>query len=95
MQRHIDRSMVDGALLHVVNETGEMRKLAPVKAHPMVLQGDGYFVLCAELRDKDGTEIDVDYYLTASSRGYKVFRVEIDNRGFLKDLMDAGRVSTF
>ena len=95
MQRYIDRSLIDGAIVDIDAESGAMRHLFPVKAHPMVMKADDYFVLCAHLSDPNGQEFEVDYYLIETDIGFRVFRVEVDNREVLHDLMAAGFVSEY
>ncbi|MEM7188143.1 MAG: hypothetical protein AAF439_00905 [Pseudomonadota bacterium] len=95
MQRHIDRSTIQGAFMSINLESGDMIKYFPTKAHTAVLEGDGYYVLCADMRDEAGESVPVDYYLTKARRGFKVFRTEIANRGPLKALMKAGEVKKF
>jgi hypothetical protein len=90
MQRHIDRSVIDGAILDLDPATGEIRKLFPTKAHPMIVRAENFFVLCADLRDEAGQRFEVDYYLAQTPRGFRVFMTEIDNRQVLKDMMKAG-----
>ena len=90
MQRHIDRSLIDGALPYLDLESGEVTDLYPTEAHPMIFTiGEGY-VLCADLRTMEGTSRPVDFYLMPSGRRYKIVRIEIDNRPPLKALMKAG-----
>lgn len=90
MQRHIDRAVIDGALLDLDPATGEVRKLFPTKAHPMIVRAENFFVLCADLRDEAGQSFEVDYYLSPTPQGFRVFMTEIDNRQVLKDMMQAG-----
>lgn len=93
MQRHIDRSLVNGAILDIDLETGQLLELYPTTAHPMIMVGDGYYVLCADLATADGAQYEVDYYLAETERGFRVFRTEVDNRSVLRGLMGSGQVS--
>ncbi|MEL6171067.1 MAG: hypothetical protein AAFQ04_01765 [Pseudomonadota bacterium] len=92
MQRHIERSQINGAIPFIENKTATVQRLYPIKAHPYILEGDGFFVMCAELRDDDGNEYEVDFYLVEARRGYRVVRTEIENRVVLKEMMQAGYV---
>ena len=92
MQRHIDRAVIDGALLHLDPATGTLTPFYPTKAHPVILAGEGYFVLCGELADAAGRVVEVDYYLAPAGGGFRVFRTEIDNRAPLRQMMAAGLV---
>jgi len=95
MQRYVDRSMIDGAIFDLDEATGTVRKLFPVEAHPMIMVGDGYFVLCADLVTESGEVFEVDYYVTETPRGFRVFATEIDNRDMLRDLVAAGAVAEY
>ncbi|MEO1679429.1 MAG: hypothetical protein AAFU80_14860 [Pseudomonadota bacterium] len=95
MQRHIARSSIEGAILDLDTETGEMRRLYPTKAHPMIMVGEGYFVLCADLLTEDGQSFEVDYFVAQTDRGFQIFRTEIDNRAVLHGLRAAGQVRAF
>ncbi|MEM7670383.1 MAG: hypothetical protein AAF317_14795 [Pseudomonadota bacterium] len=95
MQRHIDRNLVEGAMLMVDFTSGGLTKYYPTKAHPTVLAGDGYFVLCADVWSADGASVPVDYYLVETQRGFKVIRTEVSNRGPLMAMMKAGDVRRF
>lgn len=95
MQRHVDRNLVEGAVLHIDLETGDLMEFFPTAAHPMIMAGENYYIVCADLVDAEGNQFDVDYYLTKTARGYKVVRTEIDNRSELKDLVSAGLVAQY
>ena len=93
MQQHIERHLVDGAILHLDPETGEVEPLYPTQAHPMILAMGDYFILCADLRDKDGNAMPLDLYMAPRGRSYAVFHSEIDNRTLLQKLMRDGAVT--
>lgn len=95
MQRHIDRNVIDDAYLTLDLEDGSLERYIPMKAHTAILIGDGYYVLCAEMRDETGKSIPVDYYLAKAGRGFRVFRTEIANRSPLRSLMKSGKVRKF
>jgi len=95
MQRHVDRNLVAGAVLHIDLESGALKEYFPTAAHPMIMASEDYFVVCADLVDAEGNQFDVDYYLAKTERGYKVVRTEIDNRSELKDLVSAGLVEQY
>ena len=95
MQRHIERSLIDGAMLLIDVETGDLQTVFPTKAHSVILAGDGYYVMCADVRDEAGAKIPVDYYLAPTTRGFRVFRTEDDNRKPLQRLMKAGAVKKY
>ena len=77
MQRHISRSLVDGAYLHVNSRTGHVRPLYPVKAHPLIFRMGKYYVLCFDFRDDGGRSVNIDFYIARSGESYRVFH----NRG--------------
>lgn len=95
MQRHVDRSLTKGVLLDLDIHDGEVKKYYPTAAHPLIMKGPDFFVLCADLADDDGNTFDVDYYLTPTERGYKVIRTEVDNRDVLKVLISSGLVKKY
>lgn len=93
MQRHIDRSLVDGAYLHLDFDSGDVQKLHPVKAHPMILQMGEYFVLCSDFRDTAGKMVNIDFYLARRNRTYIVFRSAVDDRRKLERLMKKRKIT--
>ncbi|MDF1790413.1 MAG: hypothetical protein P1U88_00815 [Thalassobaculaceae bacterium] len=93
MQRHIDRVLVDGAVLYIDRESGEARQLHPVTAHPMILAYGEHFVLCFDFRDEDGKNVPIDYYMARQDRSYVVFHTAVADRTLLKELMGSGRVT--
>ena len=95
MQRHVDRNLVEGAVLHIDLDSGDLMQFFPTAAHPMIMAGEDYFIVCADLVDAEGNQFDVDYYMAATARGYKVVRTEIDNRSELKGLVSAGLVTEY
>lgn len=90
MQQHIERNLVEGAILHLNTETGVVRQLYPTQAHPMVIVMGDYFVLCTDLRDKAGTAMPLDLYMAPRGRSFTVFHSEIGNRTPLMKLMKKG-----
>lgn len=80
MQRHISKRLVDGAYLHLKKETGEVRKLYAVSAHPTILQVGKFFVLCSDFRDKNGKSANVDFYIAHNSNRYVIFKAVVDDR---------------
>lgn len=95
LQRHIYRSLVDGAFHTLDSKTGEVRALHPLVSHPLILQMGDYFVMCADFRDSEGNDVDVDFYLIKKPKGFHVFRAEIDNHQLLEGLMDSGKAKVF
>ncbi len=92
MQRHIERVTVDGAVLYLHQETGEVRPLHPVTAHPMILAFGEHFVLCFDFRDNAGKNVPIDYYMARGDGGFSVFHTAVADRTLLHDLMSSGRV---
>ena len=80
MQRHIDRHLVNGVYLQLNTETGDVRKLHPGAAHPMILQMGEYFVLCTDFLDAAGQSVNIDFYLAQQNQSYSVFQTIVDNR---------------
>ncbi len=95
MQQHIDRSLVNKAYLHLDSATGEVVQLYPVSPHPMIMQMGKYFVLCADFRDRQGTTVNVDFYMAKAGRRYVVFHTAIAQRDMLERWMKAGKVEQF
>ena len=93
MQRHVDRQLVDHAYL-VLNQSGEVLRLHPVTAHPLVMvMGEDKFVLCFEFRNDSGRDVEVDFYISRTVDSFVVFHAAVQNRKLLKRLMRAGKVS--
>ncbi|GKQ58795.1 hypothetical protein QMTAC487_26550 [Sphaerotilus sp. FB-3] len=92
LQTHVDRLLVDGAFLWLDLPTGEVRKLYPTTAHPMIMTFGSHYVLCSEFRDSAGKPIEMDFYTAARGNGHIVFRTEVANRAPLMALMDKGKV---
>lgn len=95
LQRHIYRSLVNGAYHTLDSKTGDVRALYPLVSHPMILQMGEYYVMCADFRDSEGNNVDVDFYLIKKPKGYQVFRAEIDNHELLEGLMKSGKAKIF
>ncbi len=95
LQKHIYRSLVDGAYHTLDSETGEVRELFPSASHPMILRMGKYYVMCADFRDVNGNDVDVDFYMIKRNKGYQVFRAEIDNHELLDSLIKTGKAEIF
>jgi hypothetical protein len=80
MQTHINRQLVEGVYLHLKKDTGKIRRLYPVSAHPIILQVGKYFVLCSDFRDKSGKKANIDFYIARGDTGYIVFEAVVDDR---------------
>lgn len=93
MQRHIERTLVDGLLLHLDRSSGEVQRLHPVTAHPMILIFGEHFVLCFDFRDDAGNNVPIDYYMARQGGSYAVFHTAVADRALLQDLMAAGKVT--
>lgn len=91
LQQHIDRNLVDGAYLRLNPGTGEVTKLHPVTAHPMILRMGAYFVLCSDFRDAQGEAVNVDFYMAPRGKGFVVFHTAAAQRADLEKLMKAGK----
>ena len=93
MQRHIDRSLVNGAYLHMIKETGDVQELHPVAAHPMILKMGEYFVLCSDFQDKNAKSVNIDFYMARRGDTFIVFQALVDDRKPLVRLIKAGKAS--
>lgn len=92
MQRHVDQSLVDGAIQRRDFETGEVVRYFPIDTHSMVMALDEDYVLCLDLTTENGSSVPVDFYITETGSGFRVYQTEINNREVLENLMKAGRV---
>ncbi len=92
MQQHIERTLVDGAILRLSAKTGKTERFYPTQAHPVILTSGDYFVLCTNLRDKDGNNTTLDLYMAQRGRSFTVFHSEIGNRTPLMKLLKDGIV---
>ena len=94
-QQHINRSLIDDAYLELNRETGEIRKLFPIKAHPMIVQMDDLFVLCTDFKDEAGNSVNVDIFVAQDGDSYVVFETVIDDRAMLMRRMKDGSAKRF
>ncbi len=93
MQRHVDGKLVDGALLYLDQKSGEVHRLHPVTAHPVILTMGDHYVLCFDFRNDDGKNVSVDYYMARRNSDYVVFHTAIAERALLKRLMSDGKIA--
>ena len=93
MQMHIERQLVDGALLHLDLESGAIEEYYPSQAHAIIMQTKDYYILCSDLKNIDGKSVPIDFYMVEDNGHFVVIRREINNRTPLKNLMDNGVVS--
>ena len=91
MQRHIERQSVDGVYLQLNGDTGDVRRLHPGAAHPLIVRMGEVFVLCTDFRDDGGDHVNVDFYLVPKDNFFVVFQTVVDNRGQLERLMNIGK----
>lgn len=87
MQRYIDQQMVEGVYLYLENQSGEIRALHPVTAHPVILSVGRYHVLCFDFRDDQGKDVNVDFYMVRKNTSYVVFHAAVDDRKLLQRAM--------
>ena len=95
LQKHIYRSLVNGAFHTLDSKTGDVIALYPHVSHPMILQMGEYYVMCADFRDDDGNNVDIDFYMIKKPRGFQVFRAEVNNHQLLEGLMRDGKAELF
>lgn len=92
MQRHVDQSLIGGAIQRRNLETGNIVRYYPIETHSMVMAMDEDYILCLDLATESGSSVPVDFYITETDRGFQVYQTEINNRERLKNLMRADRV---
>jgi len=92
MQRHVDQSLIDGAIQRRDFETGDLVRYFPIDTHSMVMAMGEDYVLCLDLTTENGSSAPVDFYITKTDSGFRVYQTEINNREALEKLMRAGRV---
>ena len=90
MQQHIDTQLVGGVYPQIILETGKIRRLHPVAAHPMILRLENKYVLCTDFRDDQGRDVNIDFYLERKGDTYSVVRTVIDDRTPLDGLVKNG-----
>ena len=61
MQEHIDRNTVDGHYVMYDSVTDHMLRLKLTKLHDGIVKKAGYYVSCADFRDRDGVYFDLDF----------------------------------
>jgi hypothetical protein len=92
MQQHIDRNLVGGAYLYFDPSQGEVSRIYPVVAHPMMMRMGEFFVLCSDFRDATGASVPVDFYMARRGKAYVVFQALVAQRAQLEVLIKAGKV---
>jgi hypothetical protein len=92
MQRHVDRQSVEGAYLHLDAKSGDVVKLHPVTAHPMIMRMGENFVLCFDFRDSAGKDVPIDFYMARKKDSFVVFHASVSDRSVLQRLMQSGKV---
>ena len=95
LQKHIYRSLVDGAFHTLDSQTGEVKALYPLVSHPLILTMGKYYVMCADFCDADGNPVDIDFYMIKKPKGFQVFRAEVNNHELLEGMMQSGKARMF
>ncbi len=88
MQSHIEKTLVDGALLQLDEKTGKVRPLYPAKAHPMIEAVGKYYYLCANFRDEQGKEVMVNFFAANDHGKYVVFHTTFEENEELERLIE-------
>lgn len=91
MVQHIDKLAVDGLWLQVDMPSGQIRRLAPAKGHPMILQMGDAYVLCTDFVSLDGQPVNIDFYAVRQKGSFQIVQTEVANRRPLEVLVAAGR----
>lgn len=92
MQKHVDQLTIGDYYLYFDAKRGEVRKLRPATAHPMIMQMGKHFVLCFDFLDNAGKKVEVDYYMARKGRGFVVFHSAVASRNALMALVKSGKV---
>ncbi|MDA0238969.1 MAG: hypothetical protein O3A84_02945 [Proteobacteria bacterium] len=90
MQRHIESVLVGGVYPQINLKTGEVRRLHPATAHPMIVQVKDVYVLCTDFRDEQGRKVNLDFYIAKKGAHHVVFQTIVGNRDPLKKLIKSG-----
>jgi len=93
MQQHIEKTKIDGALLYLNFNSGTIERLYPVEAHPMIIEIEGGYVLCADLAREDGSTVPLDVYIVEDGGDMVVFDTIVANRAPLAKLIKAGKAT--
>lgn len=67
--RYLESLLIDGVINFIDFETSSSIKAVVVDNHPIIFEGEGYFVSCVTLVDTSGKEYPVDMYLYPSENG--------------------------
>ena len=73
MQTHIERNLVNGALLQLDEATGVFRELFPAAPHPKIMAIGKYYYLCADFRDAEGKDVMVNFLAAKDDDRYVIF----------------------
>lgn len=93
MAQYIEQHTVGDAFLHIDPRTGELEKLYPSTQHAMIVRLRDVIVLCADLRTKDGQNVNADFYAARDNGQFVIFQTEIGNRAPLQALLMKGAAS--
>ena len=85
----VDRSLIGGGVINVGLLSWDLVKLYPTTSHHMIIVGYDYSIVCVVLVDAEGSQFDVDCYMTPTDQGLKVIRLDIENWSELKKIVSA------
>ena len=86
---------IDGVINFMDFETNRSVKAVVIDNHPMLFEGDGFYISCVTLVDASGKEYPVDMYVYPSENGPTVSHAAFGmaSRGRFMELMKSGAVS--
>ena len=90
MQAYIDERLNKGHFLYTDEQSGEMLRLRPLGAHPMILRTDTYFILCTDFRTDGGEKVNVDFFITRTDHGYLTFQHSVEEREIVRNWLKKG-----
>ena len=88
LQAHIEKNLVDGALLQLDEKSGAVRELYPATAHPVIMAVGKYFYLCTDFRDAEGQDVMINFYAAKDGDRYVIFHTVFGKNEELEKLVE-------
>lgn len=88
LAQYVSAKTEDGIYPFFDVEAGEPRRLTLKKLHPVIFQKEGYYLMCADFMDEEGSDVLVDYIVRKRGAQYLVEQEVAGRRGFFKSIFE-------